>query len=336
MRFQFELLAVLTVAEFLGGCGPILVLRGSGPASDKISHLSGFVLILFCIVAAVMWALIALVVSRPRGSFDDHATIDAGGGHSWLLVGGFAIPATILFVIFIMGLDTMAAFPIHDGHATPAGILVTGHQWWWEIEYLSENVGERVTTANEMHVPVGKPVDIDLASGDVIHSFWVPALHGKVDLIPGQLNRIRIEADQPGVYRGQCAEYCGTQHAHMILLVVADPPDVYAKWLEHQRSDAAPPTDSVAIEGQTVLASKPCGLCHTIRGTGAQGKVGPDLTHIGSRRALAANMLRNDDGDLSAWITHAQSIKPGSMMPDLTQFTGEEVQEVVAYLRQLQ
>ncbi len=325
----------MMIANLLLVWGPRSGFSLGGPAAGKIAHLAWFVLILFLIVTAVMWMLIALVITRPRGRFEEHAPVDIGGGHSWVLIGGFLIPATILFVIFVMGLDTMSAFPLHDGKFTPAEIRVTGHQWWWEVEYLSGGVSQHFITADEIHIPAGRPVDIDLNSADVIHSFWVPSLHGKVDLVPGQTNRIRIEASQPGVYRGTCAEYCGAQHPHMQLLVVADSSEDYKKWTEEELAEAVTPTSPEQQRGQQVFLSKPCGFCHTIRGTVAGGRVGPDLTHIGSRRGLAGNMMENNDANLMAWVTHAQSLKHGSMMPDITQFDGQELHDIVAYLRQL-
>lgn len=310
-------------------------LAPAGPASDRIAHLGWFILVLFLIITVVMWALILLVASRPRGSFEEHVRYDASGGHSWVLIGGFAIPAVILFVIFVMGLDSMSKFPLHDGKETTAEIRITGHQWWWEVEYLAGGVNEHFITANEIHIPSGRTVDIDLVSADVIHSFWVPELHGKVDLVPGQVNRIRVEAGQPGVYAGTCAEYCGRQHVHMELLVVAQTAADYERWLQGQRAEAAAPVDAQEQYGEQVFLSKPCGFCHTIRGTLAGGRVGPDLTHFGSRRELAANMLPNNDANLMAWVTHAQSLKDGSMMPNITQFTGDDLQSMVAYLRHL-
>ncbi len=307
----------------------------SGPAAAKISHLGWFVLILFLIVAAVMWALIALVVTRPRGNFREHAPVNVGGGQNWILIGGFAIPAIILAVVFVTGLKAMSTFPMHGGMNMPAEIQITGHQWWWEALYKEGELDKRVTTANEIHIPVGRAVDIDLTSVDVIHSFWVPTLHGKVDLIPGQLNRIRIEADHPGVFRGQCAEYCGAQHAHMVLLVVAQTPEDFHKWLENERQPGAAPATAQEAHGRDVFLTKACVVCHTISGTGAQGTVGPNLTHIAARQGIAANTLPNNDANLAAWVTHAQSIKPAAAMPNLSQFDGQELKDLVAYLRNL-
>jgi cytochrome c oxidase subunit 2 len=312
-----------------------------GPASGNIAALGWFVFILFCVVAVIMWVLIAWISLRRRGSFDQHAPVDVGGGQSWILIGGFVIPFVILAAVFVVGLDSMTAFPLggpHQGmaHTTPPpDIRMTGHQWWWQVQYVKGPLPQLVMTADEIHVPVGRPVDIDLTSDDVIHSFFVPTLHGKVDLIPGQMNRIRIEADQPGIYRGRCAEYCGAQHAHMEFVVVADAPADYEAWLARQGENASAPVTDQEKRGQALFLSRACSLCHTIRGTLANGRVGPDLTHIGSRLGLASNMLVNNTANLEAWVTHAQSLKPEAQMPDVTQFNGDELRDLVAYLQQL-
>ncbi|HVW85936.1 MAG TPA: cytochrome c oxidase subunit II [Bryobacteraceae bacterium] len=330
------LISLPLLAVLQAGCNQQSSLSPGGPAARELSRMNWFILILFIVIAVVMWILIALVASRPRGSLREHAPVDAGGGHEWVWIGGFAIPAAILAVVFVVGLRGMSKFPLHDGMAhTPAEIRITGHQWWWDVQYLNSNVSLEANTANEIHIPAGRAVDIDLASNDVIHSFWVPSLHGKVDLIPGQFNRIRIQADQPGVYRGQCAEYCGEQHAHMILLVVAQSPDEYERWLGHQRELAIDPADDQQRRGQTLFTTRACGLCHTISGTLAQGRVGPNLSHLASRQAIAANMLPNNTANLSAWVVHARSLKPGVVMPNMTQFDGNELRALVAYLQHL-
>jgi cytochrome c oxidase subunit 2 len=169
-----------------------------------------------------------------------------------------------------------------------------------------------------------------------MHSFWIPALHGKVDLIPGMPNYIRLQASQPGSYTGQCAEYCGAEHARMRLLAVAEAPDEYAAWLQGQAKPGAEPKTPESIAGEKTFLAGPCSMCHEVRGTIAGGRVAPDLTHIGSRKMIAANVYQNNDAYLEAWITHAQSLKPECQMPNLTQFSGEQLQDLVAYLRQLQ
>jgi cytochrome c oxidase subunit 2 len=169
-----------------------------------------------------------------------------------------------------------------------------------------------------------------------MHSFWVPALHGKVDLIPGMTNYIRLQASRPGEYAGQCAEYCGAEHARMRILAVAQSPDEYAAWKEAQLKPGAQPTTADATAGQQIFLAGPCAMCHEVRGTVAGGRVAPDLTHIGSREYIASNTYRNNDAYLEAWVTHAQSLKPEAEMPNLTQFSGEQLHDLVAYLRQLQ
>ncbi len=327
--------ALILTAALLASCNVQSTLRPAGPAAEELSDLNWFLIILFLTITVVMLGLIALVLTRPRGSLDEHEPVGIGGGHSWILIGGFGIPAAILSVVFGVGLAGMSKFPLHDGSHMPPEIRVVGHQWWWELHYVQGGVDQQFVTANEIHIPVGRPVDIDLTSRDVIHSFWVPSLHGKVDLLPKQPNRIRIQASRAGTFRGQCAEYCGEQHAHMNLMVVADPPDQYQRWLAGQLQPALSPGNEEQARGQVLFMNRPCLLCHTIRGTGAGGRAGPDLTHIGSRRKIAANMLDNDIANLSAWVTHAQSLKPGAEMPNVTQFTGPELHEIVAYLQSL-
>ena len=193
---------------------------------------------------------------------------------------------------------------------------------------------EIITTANELHIPVGRRVRILLDAPDVIHSFWVPSLAGKKDLIPGRDNEITIEAETPGTYRGQCAEYCGLQHAHMAFLVVADPPEAFAAWQAAQRKLAAEPVGEEAAEGLRLFLQKPCAACHTIRGTPASGTLGPDLTHVASRQFIAAGELPTTRGSLAAWIADPQTIKPGNNMP-MVPLSGDELLDVSAYLASL-
>ena len=296
--------------------------------------MSWFVFLLFLAVTVVMLVVIVGPVFKRRGSLDEHAPIDVTGGQPLILLFGFAIPFLILAAVFTYGLQAMSHMPVADGSATPE-IEVIGHQWWWEIRYVGGPPPLHFVTANEIHIPVGKPIDLKLSTADVIHSFWVPNLHGKSDMIPGNPNRIRLVADRPGVFPGQCGEYCGAQHAHMRLLVVADPPDKYAQWLAHQREPAQQPTTDLGRQGQDVFMNGACPLCHKIRGTLAGGGVAPDLTHMASRLGLASNTLKNDKANLAGWVTHAQSLKPGVLMPNLATMNGRELQALVAYLQQL-
>lgn len=347
MRRSYITLAAVFATIGAAGCHTAQsTFEPHGPAAERISHLSLFMTGLFIAITAVMWLLFAIAFYRRRGSLAEHAPIDTSGGEMWIAVGGIAVPLVVLSVLFVWGLILLRAFPIHGLHGGPShammaqsmkpDILIVGHQWWWEIHYLSDDPSQQVTSANELHLPVGMPVNIRLETRDVMHSFWVPALHGKVDLIPGQPNYLRIEAAEPGEYEGQCAEYCGAEHARMRILVVAQTPDEYQAWLQAQRQPASEPASEAAKAGEQIFLAGPCSMCHTVRGTQAGGTVAPDLTHIGSRQMIAANYYRNNDAYLEAWITHAQSLKPEAEMPNFTLFNGEQLTDLVAYLRQLQ
>jgi cytochrome c oxidase subunit 2 len=213
-------------------------------------------------------------------------------------------------------------------------IRVRGYQWWWEVAYLDDAPARYLITANEIHVPVGRPISIELAAADVIHSFWVPNLAGKQDLIPGRDNRIAFIVMAPGVYRGQCAEFCGLQHAHMSLFVIAEPPDQFETWRNEQLGRAADPVTDEQKIGRQIVTGKACGACHTVRGTSAAGVVGPDLTHVASRSYIAAGLLPTTRGSIAAWVADPQNIKPGNNLP-LVPLTGDELRAVSAYLASL-
>lgn len=333
-------------ALLLTGCNvPQSTLDGHGAAAERIARLSWLMTILFLAVTLIMWSLLAWGFVKRRGTLEEHAPIDSEGGEIWIAIGGLAVPIMILTVLFVLGLSLLDDFPIHGIHGAMSGamhermkpeIRITGHQWWWQIDYLNDDLSQQFTTANELHLPAGRPVDIEVVAQDVMHSLWIPALHGKVDLVPGVTNYIRLESDQPGSYDGQCAEFCGGQHAHMRLLAVVEDPETYAAWVQAQLKPGAEPATPEAVAGQKVFLGGPCAMCHQVRGTLAGGSVAPDLTHIGSRKFIAANSFPNNNAYLEAWITHAQSLKPEALMPDLTQFSGTQLQELVAYLRQLQ
>jgi cytochrome c oxidase subunit II len=273
-----------------------------------------------CVVAAL-----ALAVFRPRSSASEDSSIRI------VVLGGIVLPVVLLSSLFILVVRTLAdlADPLDR---TGPNIHVIGHQFWWEVRYPDQ----QIVTANEVHVPVGLPVRITLSSVDVIHSFWVPQLAGKVDLIPGHTDTTWLQADQPGVYRGQCAEYCGLQHARMAFLLVAEPPDAFAAWLEQQRRPADQPTDPLLLTGAQAFARAGCVQCHSIRyGDRAVGGLnGPDLTHIGSRRTIAAGTLPNNLGNLLGWITNPQALKPGNLMPTLP-LEPETVTALAQYLESL-
>jgi cytochrome c oxidase subunit 2 len=213
-------------------------------------------------------------------------------------------------------------------------IEVTAYQWWWSAEYQHPEPAQRVRTANELHIPVGRTVAIKLLASDVIHSFWVPSLSGKLDAIPGHEAVLWLRADEPGVYRGQCAEYCGLQHAHMGLVVIAEPADQFERWIQEQRRTAQQPAGGQQQRGLQLVQQRACVMCHTIRGTAAAGRMAPDLTHLASRNTIAAGTLPRTAEQLTRWISNPQAIKPGTRMPALS-FSPEDLAAIVAYLEQL-
>jgi cytochrome c oxidase subunit 2 len=246
-----------------------------------------------------------------------------------------AAVATVVILFGLLVASVATGREIASLHAKQALTLdLVGHQWWWEVQYQQPDPSQSFVTANEIHIPVGRPVLVKAASRDVIHSLWVPNLHGKRDLIPGRVNAIWLEADRPGLYRGQCAEFCGYQHAHMALDVVAEPADRFDAWVAAQRQPAAAPATELAKRGAAVFQSLPCPLCHTVAGTGANGMNGPDLTHLASRRTIAAGTLPNTRGALAGWILDPGSAKPGTTMPP-TPLDPDDLGALLAYLESL-
>jgi len=234
----------------------------------------------------------------------------------------------ILFFIADIGVVNATSSP--KPGTTKLTISVVGHQWFWEVRYP----GSKAVTANEIHIPAKTPVEVQLSSADVIHSFWVPELNKKVDMIPGHPNTIGLYADRVGVYRGQCAEFCGLQHANMAMAVYADPPGKFRAWLANMSKPLAPPASPQAKAGEQVFLSQQCESCHTIRGTTAVGRIGPDLTHLMTRRSLAALTIPNTKAYLGSWIRDPQHIKPGNKMP-ATNLSGPDLQALLDYLESL-
>ncbi len=329
--FAISLLLICT------GCGlPQSTLNPGGPAASNLAQIGWVVYILFLVITGIMWLFLLWACIRRRGSLQYHAPWDEGGGQSWVLAGGLVLPFVVLCGLFVFAVERTRDFPLHNDSDHPAPeILVIAHQWWWEVHYLEGGPSTQFVTANEIHIPVERPIEIVLETQDVIHSFWVPALHGKLELIPGQSNFIRVQASHAGNFEGQCAEYCGAEHARMRLLVVAQSAQDYQAWRNQQLQPASEPQGEDAMHGRDVFQYGACALCHTVRGTAAQGKVAPDLTHLASRQFIAANSYKNNEANLEAWSTHAQSLKPGAEMPDLTEFNGEDLRAMTAYLQQL-
>jgi cytochrome c oxidase subunit 2 len=273
----------------------------------------------------VVLALTAAALFWRRGATPNERTVTR-----WVLIGGVGASAVAVGALFVASLQTLGAL-VAPPAAPPITVEVTGYQWWWSVTYAEPD--ERFATANEIHVPVGVPVQVRLRSADVIHSFWVPSLAGKIDLIPGKSTEMWLQADRAGVYRGQCAEYCGLQHARMALLVIAQPPQEFEAWRQAQRRPAVPPTDLVAARGMELFARN-CAGCHAVRGAPFHGRSGPDLTHVAGRRTLAAGMLDNVRGALAGWIANPQVLKPGTRMPHIT-LGGEDLHALVRYIEGL-
>jgi cytochrome c oxidase subunit 2 len=282
------------------------------------------------IVLLITGLLGAILVRQFLASRTLTPTLHERGGVRWIWLGGIALPVIVLLIVFGFEVRTISALASPPSGQTTT-ILVEGHRWWWEVQYPEQGF----TTANQLVIPVGQAVRLDLTSADVIHSFWAPQLHFKRDLLSGQTNSTWLQADEPGVYRGVCAEFCGLQHAQMRFTVIALTPERYGAWLAHEAEPAAPPEAEPARTGQQIFLSASCVYCHTVRGTPAAGEVGPDLTHFASRLTIAAGALENNVGNLGGWILDPQHIKPGTLMPP-TPLTGEELQALLAYLSTLQ
>ncbi|MFL5333373.1 MAG: cytochrome c oxidase subunit II [Geminicoccaceae bacterium] len=329
------------------GAAPLLLLLAScsgwqsvldpkGPAADELARLIWS----FTILCALIWVLVMIVLAialvRRRQPRPEPLAVDAAGDRRAHRVVSLAV---VLTAFVLVGLTLLTFFAnrtlAHIGTQAAVTITVTGHQWWWEVRYEDARPDRVVTSANEIHVPAGKPIEIVLSSTDVIHSLWVPNLAGKLDLIPGRENVLRFVAAEPGTYRGQCAEFCGAQHAHMALVVVAEPPAAFEAWRDRQLQSATAPIAGEPTAGRDVFLGRGCILCHRVRGTPAGGNTGPDLTHLASRLTLAGGTLEMSRGNLAAWIADPQGIKPGVHMP-VFGLGGDELNEVVAYLERLE
>jgi cytochrome c oxidase subunit 2 len=289
------------------------------------------------LVSAVVFVLVvlALLLSVFRRRDSEAAESDPGRERSLTTAVSIATALTVLILFGFLVYDVAVGRQLTRGLGKDAlQVRVIGHQWWWELQYRDSVAQNWFTTANELHIPVGRPVALELLSTDVIHSFWPPTVSQKRDLIPGKDNSLWLQADTAGVYRGQCAEYCGQQHAKMAFLVIAQRPDSFASWLAAQRDTALTPTTELARRGQEVFLASSCVMCHTIAGTPAGSRVGPDLTHLASRRTIAAGTVPNTRGNLAGWIVDPQKIKPGTRMPP-NQLKPADLQALLAYLETL-
>lgn len=327
---------VVGIALAPGCAGDQSALDPAGPQAGRIAGVWWLYFGVCAIVyVAVVWLIVAALWRKARARRLPPLKVPPPEGERRLfrtVVGATA--ATTLVLLVLMGTEFAAARSLHAmGDRDDLTIRVTGHQWWWEVEYQDPTPSNIVTTANEIHIPVGKVVKFDLRATDVIHSFWIPNLHGKRDMIPGQTTRTVLRADRAGTYQGRCAEFCGLEHAYMRLVVVAEPEDRFRAWLDARRRPAAGPATEGQKRGMRVFLGGPCAICHTIQGTDAGGRVGPDLTHVGSR-PLIAGALPNARGHLAGWISDPQRIKPGVRMP-VSPLRPDEVEPLLDYLESL-
>ena len=318
--------------------GPHDMLATAGPQADHIGRLWNLFLTVCTAVFIAVFAAFLYSIWRPRradartpadlSSLDRH---ERGPYRS--VVFGVVLSTVLLLGLVFASVWTdraLARMPLVDA----VNLRITGNQWWWDVEYVAVPSSDSFRTANEIHVPVGRPVLVTLRSDDVIHSLWVPNLAGKKDLIPGRTALMQFRADKPGLYRGQCAEFCGFQHAFMGFEVIADPPDVYEAWAARQREEAPSPSDPQLQRGQQVFLGSTCVMCHAIQGTDANARKGPDLTHVAGRTTLASGVLPNNAEDLKRWIQNPQKIKPGTNMPSST-LPDADLNALVAYLESL-
>lgn len=312
------------------------LLHAAGPAAAPAYRL-GWALIALVVIVMVTIAVLlvgALARRRPTLPSDaEHKLPPDAGGLNWIVIGT-GISSVALFAALIYAMTTLESVASPPSEP-PLTIGVTSYDWWWKIDYPdSLDPSREFITANEIHIPTGVPVRVELRSADVIHTFWAPQLAGKTEMIPGQTNVQWIEADTPGVYRGQCSQFCGAQHAHMAFEVVAQPQAEFDAWRDAQRRGAQPVTAPDARVGQHLFAER-CGGCHSVRGTSAVGMQAPDLTHLGSRRLIAAGQVTNTAAHQLDWIEHAQRIKPDSLMPSIA-LSASDAAALSAYLSTLQ
>jgi cytochrome c oxidase subunit II len=319
---------VLTCALFVAGCSGVQsALDPAGREAERIANLFWWMLA----GAVIVWfSLVGLTVYSVRARPESQNKRRAG----LLIIGGGAlVPTVVLAVLLVYGLSLLPALvaPAPEGSLK---VSVTGEQWWWRVRYEPHGV-EAVVLANEIRLPVGEPVEFRLESADVIHSFWIPSLGGKVDMIPGRQTRLALVPTKTGVLRGVCAEYCGTSHALMSFQVEIMEKEEFVRWLAHQASPAERAADPLAARGQELFLAQGCSACHTIRGTPAGGVIGPDLTHVGSRLGLGAGILPNEPDAFLQWIANTENEKPGVHMPAFGMLPQEELQALAAYLEGL-
>jgi cytochrome c oxidase subunit 2 len=310
-------------------------LAPAGPQAAHIAALSWFLFVTTTVVGLLVLGMLAWALVRGHRRRASSAEIDPADDARLTRAVAGALGATVIVLLTIL-VSSFWTGRLIAALSAPSAVSVSvyGHQFWWEVQYEDAVPARRVSTANELHIPVGEPVVLHLTSRDVIHSFWVPMLHGKRDLVPGITTSFWLQSDRPGVFQGQCAEFCGRQHAHMAFTVVAEPAAEFHRWLAARHSPAAEPATEAAVRGREAFLHGKCAGCHAITGTSAYGQVGPDLTHIASRPTLAAGTLPNTREALARWITNPQLDKPGSLMPP-NPLSPSELGDLVSYLEAL-
>jgi cytochrome c oxidase subunit 2 len=322
---------VMAVPAFAQENTPPSTLNPAGPNSAAIASLFNVVLIIATVVFVVVEGLILISAFRFRRRSKDTSEPTQVHGNTKAEIAWTILPALIVVTLFVMALQTQQTLDAKPAAAAEQmTVKVIGHQFWWEYQY--PDLG--ITTATDLVIPTGRVVNLELSSVDVIHSFWVPQLNGKTDAFPNHVNYTWIQANTPGIYYGQCAELCGASHANMRVVVVAKTPEEFDQWVKGQQAPAIEPTDALAQQGQLAFSAGACIGCHAIAGTAANGKTGPDLTHVGSRTSLAGGMLTNTEGNLRRWLANPPALKPGSIMPNLN-LTRTEIDALTAYLQSL-
>ncbi|MDF1504879.1 cytochrome c oxidase subunit II [Roseisolibacter sp. H3M3-2] len=337
-------MSALPLAALRQAVAPQSALRAGGPEAEQIGLLWNVLLVVGTAVTVGVLAFLAYALFRRRGDADEtQGDRRMRAGVRWMVAGGVVLPIVVLMPILVLTMRTLGAVTLPSRTVASADeppapgefvVEVTGRQYWWEVRYRARRPDLEFETANELRVPVGRRVVVRLRSRDVIHSFWVPGLQGKMDLVPGRTNALVFTAARPGRWRGQCAEFCGAQHAKMAFTVVAEPAAEWQAWAARQRADARPPADPATRAAQGAFLNSGCVLCHAVRGTPARGDAGPDLTHLASRLTLAAGTLPNTRGHLTGWVADPQSIKPGSLMPSVP-LEPRTLHAIVRYLETL-
>ncbi len=314
--------AIIAVHPDIAWAGTPTFLRPESTTAREINSLAMILLVICALVLVVVEGLLITSIIRFRKRREED--VRQIHGNTTIEVVWTLIPAVLIAIILTFTVRTMNTLDLPSGDVP---LQVTGHQWWWEVRYPQAGV----TAAGEIHLPAGRSIDISLTSADVIHSFWVPQLGGKTDAVPGHTNRATFLAATPGLYQGECTEFCGLQHAHMRFDVVVESPAEFSAWLAHQGRPAAKPSSAAAQRGEEVFLANPCVGCHAVRGTPAKGAIGPDLTHMASRRMIAAGSIENTQANLDRWLLDPQSVKPGALM-SAPRLSGADRAALVAYL----